>query len=88
MVTDHGDDPEFDVRRIAEGDITLDQTRKQDQGEADYVPNKGFDSAGHGDLLSWRGIWMGLGFKFGFIGGLWFAVGEAISLPQICENQR
>ena len=27
-------------------------------------------------------------FKFGFIGELWFAVGEAISLPQICENQR
>ena len=26
--------------------------------------------------------------KFGFIGELWFAVGEAISLPQICENQR
>ena len=27
-------------------------------------------------------------YKLGFIGELWFAVGEAISLPQICENQR
>ena len=26
-------------------------------------------------------------FKFGFVGELWFAVGEAISLPQICENK-
>ena len=34
------------------------------------------------------GVTIQLIFKFGFIGELWFAVGEAISLPQICENQR